>query len=50
VEVLVHPEEEELVLQERVVSAESGPEEKRATPDGEAALKQVGRTLLKGNS
>lgn len=49
-EVLVHPEEEELVLQERVERAESGPEDKGARPDGEATLEEVAGALLKGDS
>ena len=38
VEILVHPQEEEFVLCERVDCAERGPENEGVGPDGEAAL------------
>lgn len=48
-EVLVDPEEEELVLQPRIESHVAGPEDKGTCPDREAALEQVAGTLLEGD-
>lgn len=49
-EVLVDPEEEELVLSERVDRAEGRPEHQLRGPDGEATLEKVAWALLEGDA
>ena len=46
---MVHPQEEELVLDETVEGAVGGPEYELASVDWEAALEQVACALLKGD-